>query len=241
MSREHWEREASNWAAWAREPDFDSYWTYASTFFELLPKPGMRTLEVGCGEGRVTRDLLKRGHRVTSVDSSAALLKLAHEADETADYLRCDAAALPFKDASFDLAVFYNSLMDIDDMAGSVREAARVVAAGGRMCACVTHPIPDAGRFESHDPGAPFVIAGTYLGERRWVEVPTIEKDGLRMNFAGWAYPLEGYFRVLEEAGFAVEAVREPQVNTRVVEKQPDQERWRRIPLFLMWRAVKRE
>lgn len=228
-SREHWERQAGNWAAWARTPDFDAYWESSPYFFELVPSPGARTLEVGCGEGRVTRDLIRRGHRVTSVDATAALLKLAREADQMADYLRCDAAALPFAAQTFDLAVFYNSLMDIDDMEGSVREAARVLNRGGRMCACVTHPMADAGRFESDEPGAAFVIPGTYLGDRRWVEIP-IERDGLRMDFAGWAYPLEGYFRVLEEAGFAIEAVREPPGRA---------DRWRRIPLFLMWRAVK--
>ena len=230
-SREHWEKQAENWAAWARTPNFDAYWQYSPAFFELVPTPGTRTLEVGCGEGRVTRDLVKRGHRVTAVDATAALLKLAHDADENSAYLRCDAAALPFADKSFDLAVFYNSLMDVDDMEGAVREGARVLAPGGRMSACVTHPIPDAGHFESDATDAPFVISGTYLGPRRWVDIAA-ERDGLEMVFAGWAYTFEGYFRVLEEAGFAIEAVREPQVEGRDA-------RWRRIPLFLMWRAVK--
>jgi len=231
MSREHWEKQASNWAAWARTPNFDAYWEYSPAFFELVPAPGRRTLEVGCGEGRVSRDLVKRGHRVTACDSTFELLKLAADADEASGYLRCDAAALPFRDESFDLAVFYNSLMDIDDMEASVREAARVLTPGGRMCACVTHPIPDAGKFESSEDDARFVISGTYLGDRRWIEIIPMERGGLRMEFAGWAYPLEGYFRVLEDAGFAIEAVREPPG------KQDG--RWTRIPLFLMWRAVK--
>jgi SAM-dependent methyltransferase len=231
MSREHWEGQASNWAAWARTPDFDAYWQYSRAFFDLVPAPGRRTLEVGCGEGRVTRDLIKRGHRVTACDSTFELLKLADDADDAGDYLRCDAAALPFRDESFDLIVFYNSLMDIDEMESSVREAARVLVPGGKMCACVTHPIPDAGNFESQEDDAHFVISGTYLGERRWIEIIPIERDGLRMEFAGWAYPLEGYFGPLERAGFAIEAVREPGIK--------GSGRWERIPLFLMWRAVK--
>ena len=231
MSREHWEKQASNWAAWARTPNFDAYWDYSPAFFELVPAPGRRTLEVGCGEGRVARDLVQRGHRVTACDSALELVKLATDADKTSHYLRCDAAALPFRDESFDLIVFYNSLMDIDDMESSVREAARVLAPGGKMCACVTHPIADAGKFESHADDGPFLMSGTYLGDRRWIEIIPIERGGLRMEFAGWAYPLEGYFRVLETAGFAIEAVREPPSHHKG--------RWTRIPLFLMWRAVK--
>jgi SAM-dependent methyltransferase len=233
MSREHWEHESSNWATWARRPDFDDYWRYSQAFFELLPPPGRRALEVGCGEGRVSRDLVKRGYRVTGLDASQTLIRLANDADEQGSYLRADAAALPLANESFDLVVFYNSLMDIDDMELSVHEAARVLRHGGAMCACVTHPIADAGRYESGDSQPRFTIEGTYLGERRWLAIET-ERDGTRMNFAGWAYPLEGYFGALERAGFVIQAVREPSSS-----EAGDDTRWRRIPLFLMWRAVK--
>ena len=238
MSREHWERQASNWAAWARTPGFDAYWTYAPAFFELVPAPRRRTLEVGCGEGRVTRDLVARGHRMVAIDATPDLLTLARDADSESSYLRCDAAALPFADASFDLVVFYNSLMDVDDMEGSVHEAARVLARGGHLCVCVTHPTADAGRFVSREPDAAFVIEDTYLGPRRWFEAQA-EREGLEMHFTGWAYPLEAYFKAMENAGLAVEALREPAVDDSTIVKDPSEERWRRIPNFLMWRSVK--
>jgi hypothetical protein len=46
--------------------------------------------------------------------------------------------------STFELVV-YNSLMDVEDMSGAVMEAARTLCAGGRLCACVTHPLADAG------------------------------------------------------------------------------------------------
>ena len=238
MSRRHWEQQASNWAAWARAATFDEYWKYSAAFFELLPKPAGLTIEVGCGEGRVTRDLIRRGHKVVSVDLTAALVKLARDSDGRAAYLRCDAAALPFASETFNLAVFYNSLMDIDGMQQSVLEAARVLRPGGRLCACVTHPIPDAGRFVSAEPDASFIIEGSYLGSRRWLELEA-ERDGLPMNFSGWAYPLETYFRALENAGLMVDALREPPYPEDQPAEADASARWRRIPMFLMWRAVK--
>jgi SAM-dependent methyltransferase len=231
MSREHWERQAGNWLEWARRPDFDSYWRYSGHFFDLVPPPGRRTIDVGCGEGRVTRDLAARGHRVVGVDASPSLIRLARDADSAGDYVRCDAAALPFDAGSFDLAVLYNSLMDFDDMEGGVREAGRVLRTGGRMCVSITHPMQDAGRFASHDPGARFIVEDDYLEPRRAFDA-AVEEDDLRMHFRGWAYPVETYSRALEQAGFAIEALREPRV-------EGGDERWRRIPLFLMWRAVK--
>lgn len=238
MSREHWEQESSNWAAWARRPNFDAYWKYAPAFFELVPRAGTRTLEVGCGEGRVSRDLAARGHRVIGVDASPTLIHLARDADTRGSYVMTDASALPFLAESFDLVVFYNSLMDVDDMDGSVHEAARVLSAGGALCACITHPMADAGRFESGEGEAPFVIEGSYLGARRPFDLE-VERDGLRMHFNGWAYSLEDYFGAMEGAGLTIQAVREPSVDEATVSQNPSEQRWRRIPNFLMWRALK--
>ncbi len=74
-----------------------------------MPPPGHATLEVGCGEGRVARDLAARGHRVTAIDISRTLIGLAAEADGASTYLLADGVALPFAEAAFDLVVAYNS------------------------------------------------------------------------------------------------------------------------------------
>ena len=238
MAREHWEKNAADWAAWATTPDFDSYWSYSPTFFELLPSPGKRTLEVGCGEGRVSRDLKARGHRVVAVDASPTLIGMAHEADAAIAYARCDASALPFHSETFDLVIFYNSLMDFDDMNAAVDEGARVLRHGGTLCASITHPLQDAGAFAEKTAESPFVIEGSYLEERRGFE-DVMEKDGLSMHFRGWAYPLESYSRAMERNGLVIEAIREPAAPQSTVDKNPPGARWQRIPVFLMWRAVK--
>ena len=225
-----WETEAANWIAWTRKPGHDAYWSYRDAFFELVPPPGRRTLELGCGEGRVCRDLAAHGHRVIGLDSAPTLLAAAREADPDGEYVLADAAAAPFGDGEFDLVVAYNSLMDIDDMPGAVREAARVLEPGGRFCVSVTHPTMDAGRFESRAPDAPFSITGSYFGRRKFEA--TFARAGLEVTFRGWCYPLEDYARALEDAGFVIEALREP--------RDPGEDpRHARIPMFLWLRAFK--
>ncbi|MFN2489491.1 MAG: hypothetical protein ABR529_07105 [Actinomycetota bacterium] len=59
------------------------------------------------------------------------------------------------------------------------------------------------------------------------------------MTFRGWAYPLEDYAGALEEAGLLIEALREPGVPAEEVERDPAERRWRRLPNFLMIRALK--
>ncbi|MHB1500243.1 MAG: class I SAM-dependent methyltransferase [Candidatus Dormibacteria bacterium] len=225
-----WEDRAQSWIRWARKPNFDAYWLYRETFFsEVVPPPGRATLEVGCGEGRVARDLVARGHSVTAVDPSPTLLQAASAADPISTYRLARAEQLPFADAAFDLVVAYNSLMDVDEMPQAVAEAARVLAPQGNLAVCVTHPVSDAGDFVAPEEEAPFQIAGSYLGRRRFTG--HFERAGLAMDFDGWAFDLETYSRALEASGLCIELLREPVPNG---DRLP---RRRRIPNFLMFRA----
>ena len=228
-----WEGRAAAWMAWARTPGHDAYWDYRDAFFALLPEPAGRALDVGCGEGRVTRDLAGRGHRMTALDASPSLVAAAAERDPDSEYLVGDAAALPFEEETFSLVVSYNMLMDVGDMPRVVAEAARVLAPGGRLCVCVTHPFADAGAWDGEDPDARFVVSGTYLGGGAFRAAVT--RDGLDMTFDGQAYPLERYARALEAAGLLIEAAREPAGGS----DRPEDQRWRRVPMFLMLRCLK--
>jgi SAM-dependent methyltransferase len=232
------EEHAEAWLRWARTAGHDAYWEYRDAFFEaMLPAPGRRTLEVGCGEGRVARDLARRGHWVVALDVSPTLAASAATADPAGRYLVADAGALPFPDESFDLVVAYNSLMTVDDLPAATAEAARVLERGRPLCICVAHPTTDAGRFQSPEPDAPFVISGSYLGHHR-VEDP-VERDGLQMTFTGWRHPLESYARALEDAGLLIDRLREPPAAGGAVAARPSSGRWRRLPMFLHLRAVK--
>jgi SAM-dependent methyltransferase len=234
---EAWEEQARNWARWAREPGHDSYWRFhRDAFLQLVPPPGRLTLDIGCGEGRVARDLKARGHQVVAIDASPTLVQFAREADPSMEVVLADAARLPLEDQVADLAVAFMSLHDIDDMPGAVRETFRVLASRGRFCFAVVHPVSSAGRFADESPDAHFVIADNYLEPHPYVDA--IERDGLAMTFHSQHWPLERYFRALEETGFLVEALREVTVDERSMRATRDR-RWLRIPGFLDVRAVK--
>jgi SAM-dependent methyltransferase len=226
--RDVWDAQAAEWTRFARDPrgDVTNLDFNIPAFLEFVPAPGRRTLDIGCGEGRVGAELARRGHRVVGVDSSPGMVAAASELVEAAV---ADAAALPFEDGEFDLVVAFMSLQDMDRPEAAVREAVRVLAAGGRFCFAITHPINLAGRFENKQPSARFVIEDAYSEARRYDEV--VERDGFRILFAAMHRPLEAYSRLLETAGFLVEALREP--------RHPTNPRWARVPLFLHVRALR--
>ena len=233
--RDSWEDEAERWIRWARTPGHDSYWRFhRDLFLRLLPPPGRRTVDVGCGEGRLTRDLEALGHQVIGIDGSPSLVAAARALDPAMDIRLGDAAALPVESGCTDLAVAFMSLHDIDDMPGAVREIARILEPGGRLCLAIVHPLNSAGRFDGRANSAPFTIAGDYLGTFAYSD--TAERNGLEMTFHSRHRPIESYFLALEEAGFVVEALREPAVPEHDIHS-PGDRRWQRVPLFLHLRA----
>jgi ubiquinone/menaquinone biosynthesis C-methylase UbiE len=139
--RAGWESEARNWAGLARTPGLDHSHEDINLppFLDLLPGPGRRTLDLACGEGRLSRVLASLGHRVVGIDASPTLVRLAATHQEPVTAVLADAARLPFPDEAFDLVVAYMSLHDIDEMPQAVAEAARVLGRSGRLCAAIPH------------------------------------------------------------------------------------------------------
>jgi SAM-dependent methyltransferase len=232
-----WHEHAANWIAWARKPGHDSYWVFhRDVFLELVPEPSGRTLDLGCGEGRLSRDLAALGHDVVGVDASPTMLAAAREAAPELEVHQADAAALPFEDASFGLVVAFMSLQDVGNLDGAIRECSRVLLPGGRLCIAIVHPINSAGTWERDDAQSPLVLEDSYLGTSRYAE--TFARDGLEMTFTSVHRPLEAFTEALAGSGFVIERLREPALPTHAI-RTGRSARWQRFPLFLHLRAVK--
>lgn len=105
----------------------------------LAPAPGLRWLDVGCGNGAFTDLLCERcaPAAVDGVDPSAAQLAFARTrpAGRIARFQHGDAMALPFPDRSFDAAVMTLVIFFVPEPARGVAEMARVVRPGGTIAA----------------------------------------------------------------------------------------------------------
>lgn len=234
MLRDAWEEQARNWIAWARAPGHDSYWLFhRDAFLRLVPPPGRLTVDVGCGEGRLGRDLAALGHRVVGLDASPTMVRAAADyPGVTGRFGLADAAALPLATGAADCVVAFMSLQDVDDMRAAVSETGRVLSAGGRLVMAITHPLNTAGRFAPGPEEAtrPFVVTGSWFDHVK--ESETIERDGYTMTFWSAHRPTHDYTDALADAGFLIERLRE------VTDPRPA-EKWHRIPLFLHLRAVR--
>ena len=96
---------------------------------EGLPRGS--AVDVACGTGRQARLLVELGHSVEGVDLNEAMLAIAREGVPHAHFQQGTFDALPFDDASFDLAVSSLALTHIADLRPALEEMARVVKPGG--------------------------------------------------------------------------------------------------------------
>ena len=234
--RAAWEANAADFIAFARTSDLHFVAYHRDAFLELVPPPGRRTLDLGCGEGRLARDLKGLGHDVIGIDASPTMLAAAREADPGLEAHLADAAALPFENGAFDLVIAFMSLQDVDDLDAAVGEAARTLEPGGRFCLAVVHPLSSAGEFESTEIDSPFTITGSYLQPSYYAD--RIARDGHELTLVSVHRPLQAYTGALTCAGFVIERVREIARPDHAI-TQPRHRRWQRLPLFLHIGAVK--
>jgi SAM-dependent methyltransferase len=100
---------------------------------------GQRVLDVGCGPGALTTELVERvdASDVSAVDPSEQFVAAARERHPGVD-VRCAAAEeLPFPDREFDAALAQLVVHFMADPVRGLAEMARVTRAGGVVSACV--------------------------------------------------------------------------------------------------------
>jgi SAM-dependent methyltransferase len=96
-----------------------------------------RVLDVACGTGTQLARLRREGWEPWGVDASDFMLRLGQymwpEVGASVPLVRGLAESLPFQEASFDLVLCQGSLDHFTDAPAFLREAARVLAPGGRL------------------------------------------------------------------------------------------------------------
>jgi ubiquinone/menaquinone biosynthesis C-methylase UbiE len=105
----------------------------------VKPPPGLRWIDVGCGNGAFTELIIERyaPAGVQGIDPSEAQIAYARTrpAGRVAEFRQGDAMALPFADASFDAAAMALVIFFVPEPATGVAEMARVVRPGGLVAA----------------------------------------------------------------------------------------------------------
>jgi len=174
-------------------------------------RAGQRVLDVGCGPGALTAELVARtgAANVSAVDPSVSFVEAARGRHPGVDVRQASAEALPFSDDRFDAALAQLVVHFMSDPVGGIREMARVTRPGGVVATCVWDHAGGKGPLalfwetarsldpsvadESHLPGVRqghleelFGLAGL-----REIESAVLSADLEHPSFEAWWEPFE--------------------------------------------------
>ena len=180
---------------------------------------GLRLLEVACGQGRVARELARRGAALTGLDISAAMLARA-QACEAAEplgicYLHADVTAGGVLEGQvFDGVVCNYGLSDIDDLDGLLANVARLLCPGGWFVFSLLHPC-----FPGWDSDAPssWPPGQGYYQEGWWLAGNT----GYRGRVGSSHRMISTYLNSLTGHGLVLDRAAEPPPGPEMEQRRP--------------------
>jgi len=192
---------------------------------------GLGILDLGCGEGFVSRQIKQAGAAtVLGVDLSAGMIEEARAAEEREplgiEYRQADASELgDLPEGAFErvVAVFLFNYVDSKEMTRIMRRVRYWLAPGGRFVFTVPHPSLPFTREEE----PPFFFEsdgiGYFSGKDQELEGSIWRRDGVRVPVRCIHKPFEVYFQSLNAAGWqSLPDLRELTVQPEHLELDPD-------------------
>ncbi|WP_135077739.1 class I SAM-dependent methyltransferase [Terasakiella sp. SH-1] len=147
----------------------------ADVLKETLELAGKKVLDIGSGEGHLTRMMAKQGAHVIGLECSERQMEKALSYETVADERFMDGVGqdLPFDDETQDIIVFFNSLhhIPLDEQFNALKEAVRVLKKGGQIY--ISEPIAEGPHFELLQPidDETHVRAVAYDNIKRYAEL----------------------------------------------------------------------
>ena len=193
---------------------------------------GKSAIDIGCGEGRFSRLLSKLGATVTGIDLTETFIERARSLSTGETYLQGNAENLEGIDSdTYDFAVSYIVLVDLQDYRSAINAAFRVLRPGGRFVVCNIHPMRSSvsnGWIKQGDTKLFYPVDSyTDEGPREFTWFGT--------TFVNMHRTLSSHIGAFLDAGFTLRALHEPIPSAEELAANPTFDDEYRIPNFIIY------
>jgi 2-polyprenyl-3-methyl-5-hydroxy-6-metoxy-1,4-benzoquinol methylase len=139
--RAQWTSAEAQVSAWSTEGLTARLSTFDRLLAELIGRPGIAVLDLGCGAGTYVGLLAGQGHGVTAMDYAFPMVRRARAAHGHARFVVADGHRVPFRAASFDLVLCIGVLQCCERPRALIAEAAGLVRPGGALLVESLNPL----------------------------------------------------------------------------------------------------
>jgi ubiquinone/menaquinone biosynthesis C-methylase UbiE len=211
---------------------------------------GKKLLDAGCGEGYLSRYYAQLGANVTGVDISEELIKISRKITEEAridvSFRVGNVCNLDIQDNSFDLILCNLVLLNIPCFQKALSEFCRILKLGGVLVLSIVHPAfnfygPGSWEMGEKDPSTKrrkglYFKVDNYFEEKEYQRYWRTRQGGKFPEPMSFIHrKISTYYNSLISSGFIVTDLEEPLPIT----EDPFFDRERRIPFFLVIKAIK--
>lgn len=223
---------------------------YLPEILKLIdPMPHERILEVGCGEGQLSRRIAKLGANVIGIEPSKMVdTAISHEKREILNILYYRLQISDFKNDNdkvyFDKIVCNLRLMIIEDLPTFFDDVFHLLKENGELIFSISHP------FFGIPNGIPIKVPDDsyrnedkiWLMENYFTEgLVNMTINGVKSQSSFFRRTLSTYINVMIASGFSILQISEPQADVKLVENytHPMYNNIDRIPGIMIIRAKK--
>jgi len=200
--------------------------------FKNLNLKNKKVLDVGCGNGVMLPELVKRGpSKVSAFDISKYLVGIARKRNPSVDFSIQDLTkSLKFRSNEFDVVFCFNVLMEFTNVANAIFELKRIVKRKGEIRLVLAHPLYN---LFVNDPAVSKQSTAERLQRYRLNESFNVTTIPGYSDFKVYRRPISFYVNHFINAGLTIKHMQEIYVSKAVAKSREKYKKRLNFPMFL--------